>query len=42
MNTGHGPGYRYDRPVGPDGGLRAAMAIFLILGGLCYLLQMIF
>ena len=42
MNTGHGPGYRYNHAVGPRGGLRAAMAIYLILGGLCYLLQMIF
>ncbi len=42
MNTGHGPGFNYDEPVGPDGGLRAAMAICLIVGGICYVLQAIF
>jgi hypothetical protein len=42
MNTGHGPGYRYDHRVGEPGGFRAAMAILLILGGVCYLLQGIF
>lgn len=42
MNTGHGPGFNYDRPVGPEGGLRAAMAIMLIIGGIAYLLQGIF
>jgi len=42
MNTGHGPGYRYDRKVGQPGDLRGAMLFFWIVAGICYVLQLIF
>jgi len=37
MNTGHGPGYRYDRKVGSPGDLRGAMMFVLIVGGIAWL-----
>jgi len=42
MNTGHGPGYRYDRRVGEKGDLTGFLMFMYVIGGIIYILSLIF
>ena len=37
MNSGHGPGYRYDEPVGPPGGLLAGWILIAVIAAISWL-----